>query len=91
MASCEKCRHHSATKRAKVLEVADEDMEIVSFSEEEFDVDYTCLHPDQAGRGMGVGSSAGADCKLFALGGKRGLDPELEQRLAWRFERHGCG
>lgn len=91
--TCENCRYHTATARAKVIDVADEDMEIVAFSDDEVEKDYTCMHPTQQGRAVGVGSSAGEGCPLFALGGKRSVDAELERRLAWREQRKDdpCG
>jgi hypothetical protein len=80
--ACATCRYHSATKREKVLGVADEDMEIVAFSEDEFDTAYLCQHPAQQGRSMGVGEQAGEKCQLFEMGQKRGVSPALARRLA---------
>lgn len=82
--TCAKCRHHSATERAKVVDVADEDMEIVEFDDTTIERVYLCQHPDQRGREIGIGDSAGEGCKLYAVGGKRTIDPELERRLSWR-------
>lgn len=82
--SCEKCRYHSKSSRAKVVDVADEDMEIVEFDEETIETVYGCTHADQPGREIGIGPQAGEGCALYAIGARRGLDPALEQRLAWR-------
>lgn len=82
--SCEKCRYHSKSTRAKVVDVADEDMEIVEFDEDTIETVYGCTHADQPGREIGVGAQAGGGCALYAIGARRGLDPALEQRLAWR-------
>ena len=46
---------------------------------------YSCQHPTQAGRFIGIGATAGEGCTLFEAGAKRGIDPELEKRLR-RFE-----
>ena len=82
--SCEKCRYHSKSSRAKVVDVADEDMEIVEFDEDTIETVYGCTHADQPGREIGIGPQAGEECALYAIGARRGLDPALEQRLAWR-------
>lgn len=92
--TCAKCRYHSMTERAKVLDVADEEMEIVAFDDTAMDKVYLCRHPEQRDREIGIGDTAGEGCKLFALGGKRTVDPELERRLSWRDERpdrDNCG
>lgn len=82
--TCAKCRHHSATERAKVVDVADEDMEIVEFDDATTERVYVCQHPDQRGREVGIGDSAGDGCKLYAVGIKRTIDDALERRLSWR-------
>ncbi len=81
--TCASCRHHSASSRAKVVDVADEEMELVEFSEEVEQV-YVCQHPDKRGQEIGIGADAGTGCVLFMLGGKRVIDTELEKRLSWR-------
>lgn len=46
---------------------------------------YTCQHPSRPGTpppGGEIGVAAGADCALYALGGKRELPPHLALMLA---------
>jgi hypothetical protein len=59
-------------------------MEIVEFDEDTIETVYGCTHADQPGREIGIGPQAGEGCALYAIGARRGLDPALEQRLAWR-------
>lgn len=72
------------TERAKVVDVADEDLEIVEFDEDTIEKVYLCQHPDQRGREIGIGAHAGEGCSLYAVGAKRTIDPDLERRLSWR-------
>ena len=44
--TCAKCRHHSMTERAKVVDVADEDMEIVEFDDTTTERVYVGQHPN---------------------------------------------
>lgn len=85
--ACAKCRYHSLTQRAKVVDVADEDMEIVEFDENTVENVYVCQHPNQRGREAGIGESAGEGCKLHEVGSKRTIDADLERRLSWRVEK----
>jgi hypothetical protein len=72
------------TERAKVVDVADEDMEIVEFDDTTTERVYVCQHPNQRGREVGIGDSAGEVCKLYTVGIKRTIDADLERRLSWR-------
>lgn len=74
-------------QRAKVVDVADEDLEIVEFDEDTVERVYVCQHPDQRGREIGIGEQAGEGCSLYAVGTKRTIDPDLERRLSWRSEK----
>jgi hypothetical protein len=92
-AACANCRHHSSKQRAKVVGVADGEMEIVEVDDTDIETVYFCQHPQGAkGNEVGIGPEAGAGCSLYELGTKRGLDPELERRLAariWRKDDEG--
>ena len=82
--TCAKCRYHSMNERAKVVAVADEDLEIVEFAEDTIEKVYVCVHPDQRGREIGIGAQAGEGCSLYSVGMKRSIDHDLERRLSWR-------
>lgn len=86
MSGCLECRHHHKNERRKALEVADGDLEIVTFDDEP-ETWFVCKHPKQLDKEMGKGAQAGEGCPFFEAPTRKGLDPALEKLLEKRRSR----
>lgn len=87
---CAGCRHHHKSERRKALELADGDMELVAYEDDDKPQQwwFVCMHETQLNKEMGViENEPGQDCELFELPQKAGLSPELERLLAQRDSR----
>lgn len=90
-ASCASCKHHSHTRRARIVGVFDGDLEMIEEDDETLEDVYFCTHPEKSTDLAAVGpeqaETRAKNCSLFTIGRRSTLSPELERLLAQSAER----